>query len=198
MAVSLTDGCPLMHHIPNLICLLRIALVLPVVLALRDGLYVQLALLLALAAASDALDGWLAKHYGWESPLGRFLDAVADKLLLGAVFITAASVGLVPWWLAVAAVLRDVIIALGAAAYRLWIGPINGEPTFLSKLNTTLQFLYLLCVVFTLLLNLPPVEVRDALAWVVLLSTAASGIDYVRTYAQRAWQHWHCSERPLS
>ena len=96
--MSLTDACPLMHHIPNLICLLRIALVLPVVLALRDGLYVQLALLLALAAASDALDGWLAKHYGWESPLGRFLDAVADKLLLGAVFITAASVGLVPWW----------------------------------------------------------------------------------------------------
>ena len=54
-----------MRHIPNLICLLRIALVLPVVLALRDGHYLQLALLLAAAAVSDGLDGWLAKHYGW-------------------------------------------------------------------------------------------------------------------------------------
>jgi len=198
VAVSQMDGCPLMHHIPNLICLLRIALVLPVVVALRDGLYVQLLLLLALAAGSDALDGWLAKHYGWESPLGRFLDPVADKLMLVAVFITAAGLDLVPWWLAVAAVLRDVIIALGAAAYRLWIGPINGEPTFLSKLNTTMQFLYLLCVVFTVLLNFPPAEVRDALAWVVLLSTTASGIDYVRTYAQRAWQHWPARRGPLA
>lgn len=179
-----------MRHIPNLICLLRIALVLPVVLALRDGQYLQLALLLALAAFSDGLDGWLAKHYGWESELGRFLDPVADKLMLVAVFITAVTEGLVPWWLAAAAVLRDSVIALGAAAYRLWIGPINGAPTFLSKLNTTLQFIYLLCVAFTLNFSFPPVEVRDALAWVVLLCTCASGIDYVLTYARRARREW--------
>lgn len=179
-----------MRHIPNLICLLRIALVLPVVLALRDGHYVQMAVLLAVAAISDGLDGWLAKRYGWDSQLGRLLDPVADKLMLVAVFLTAATQGLVPWWLALAAVLRDVVIALGAAAYRLWIGPINGAPTFVSKVNTTLQFLYLLCVVATLLTGLPPVEVRDALAWVVLVSTCASGIDYVLAYARRARQQW--------
>ena len=115
--------------IPNLICLLRIALTVPTVMLLAEGRYGLTLVLFAVAAASDALDGYLAKTFGWTSELGRILDPLADKLLLVSVFITLAVIGLVPAWLATIAVLRDVIIGLGAAIYRWLFGPLEGRPT---------------------------------------------------------------------
>ena len=74
--------------IPNLICLLRIALAVPIVWLLAEGRYEATLVLFAIAAVSDALDGYLAKTFGWATELGKVLDPVADKLLLVSVFIT--------------------------------------------------------------------------------------------------------------
>jgi cardiolipin synthase len=52
--------------------------------------------LFAIAAASDVLDGYLAKNFGWTSEVGKVLDPLADKLLLVSVFITLAAIGLCP------------------------------------------------------------------------------------------------------
>src|SRR5258705_13942414 len=76
-----------MRHLPNIICVLRIALIWPIVGSLAAGEYRLTLLLFVLAAASDGLDGWLAKRFGWASRLGKFLDPPADKLLLGAGFL---------------------------------------------------------------------------------------------------------------
>ncbi|MGC4027504.1 MAG: CDP-alcohol phosphatidyltransferase family protein [Steroidobacteraceae bacterium] len=175
-----------MRHIPNLICLFRIALIIPLVLAMRDGEQVLILGLFSVAAVSDALDGYLAKRFGWTSDLGRLLDPAADKLLLVSVFVAAAWLDIAPWWVAAVAVARDLVIAGGALIYRLWFGPLHGRPTVISKINTGVQIAYLLAVILASATGVPPREVLEALALVVLTTTLASGIDYVSRFTRRA------------
>jgi cardiolipin synthase (CMP-forming) len=176
-----------MRHIPNIICLLRIALIVPLLQAMQDGDPWRILPLFTLAAISDALDGYLAKRNNWTSDLGRILDPIADKLLLISVFITAAWLDIAPWWVAAVAVARDVIIGLGALVYLLWFGPLRGRPTIISKINTGMQILYLLAVILASSFGLPPREILDALAVVMVLTTLASGIDYISRCVSRAF-----------
>jgi cardiolipin synthase len=145
--------------------------------------------LFLLAAVSDGLDGYLAKRFNWQSDLGRFLDPLADKLLLMTVFVTAAWLDIAPWWLTAAAVARDFIIGAGALVYRLWFGPLNGRPTVISKINTAMQLGYLLAVVLASASGFPPREVLEALAALVLVTILLSGFDYVSRFVSRALAH---------
>jgi cardiolipin synthase len=172
--------------VPNLICLLRIVLTVPIVVLLAEGRYGQTLVLFAVAAVSDVLDGYLAKTFGWTSELGKFLDPLADKLLLVSVFITLAVIGLVPVWLAVIAVLRDVIIGAGAGIYRLLFGPVEGRPTVPSKLNTLVQLLFVIAVVWHAAFRDLPGGLVQGLGALVLVTTAVSGIDYIQTYIRKA------------
>lgn len=175
-----------MRHLPNLICLLRIALVWPVAAELARGEYLAAFGLFMLAGVSDGIDGYLAKRYNWTSELGKVLDPLADKLLLMTVFVEAAWLDLAPWWLSAAVVARDVLIGLGAIVFRLWFGPLRGRPRIVSKINTGLQLLYLVSVMLNAALLFPPREVLDALAIVVLISTILSGVDYLTIFTRRA------------
>ncbi len=184
-----------MRHIHNIICLFRILLIVPLVMAMRDGRQVMILVLFSVAAVSDALDGYLAKRFGWTSDLGRFLDPMADKLLLVSVFVAAAWLDIAPWWVAAVAVARDLVIAGGALIYRLWFGPLRGRPSMISKINTGVQIIYLLAVILATAIGLPPREVLEALAVVMLLTTVASGIDYVTRFARRANAHIAAAEQ---
>src|SRR5262245_34651574 len=99
-----------MRHLPNALCVLRMLLVVPVVALLVREAWPETLWLFAFAAATDGLDGFLAKRFGWTSKLGKALDPLADKILLVGVFSTLAFMGRVPVWLAATAVARDVII----------------------------------------------------------------------------------------
>lgn len=176
-----------MRHIPNIICLVRIALIVPLLQAMLAGEQAQILVLFCIAAVSDGLDGYLAKRFNWTSELGRFLDPMADKLLLVSVFITAAWLDIAPWWVAAVAVARDLVIAGGALAYRLWFGPLRGRPTILSKINTGMQIMYLLAVILASSSGFPPREVLEALAAVMVVTTLASGADYVARFVRRAF-----------
>ncbi|HEX3603557.1 MAG TPA: CDP-alcohol phosphatidyltransferase family protein [Steroidobacteraceae bacterium] len=175
-----------MRHIPNIISVIRILLVLPIALALGHQLLALAIMLFALAAVSDAADGYLAKRFGWQSELGAVLDPVADKLLLAAVFITLSFMNLVPLWLMIAAVARDVVIVSGAAAYRIVIGPLTAHPSFVSKVNTLCQAAYILAVVSRAKFMMPPDWVVTWLGALVFATVAVSGIDYVLVYGRRA------------
>ena len=94
--------------------------------------------------------------------------------------------GLVPWWLTVAVLLRDVVIVAGAIAYRVALGPLHGQPTLQSKLNTCCQVLYVLAVVAQAAYGLPDLPPTVALGALAFVTTAVSGIDYVLTYGRRA------------
>ncbi|HWL61867.1 MAG TPA: CDP-alcohol phosphatidyltransferase family protein [Steroidobacteraceae bacterium] len=176
-----------MRHLPNILCLFRIALIPPLILAMLEGQQVQILVLFTLAAVSDGLDGFLAKRFGWTSDLGRFLDPAADKLLLMSVFITAAWLDIAPWWVAAVAIARDVTIGVGALVFRVWFGPLQGRPTAISKVNTAMQMAYLLAVILASASGFPPRALIEVLAVVVVLTTIVSGVDYVGRFLQRAF-----------
>jgi cardiolipin synthase len=153
------------RHLPNLICVIRLLLVWPIVRALHAG--ADLAALVVFIAA-----------------------AVADKLLLIAVFVECAWLGLVPWWLTAAVVARDVMIGLGALIFWLWFGPLRGRPTAISKVNTATQLLYVMLVLLhgaAGAAGVPPQEILDACALLTLATTVLSGVHYILTFTRRAW-----------
>lgn len=181
--------------IPNLITILRILLVPPIVYLMYRGDY-DIALLLFLGAGlSDALDGFLAKHYGWVSRLGGLLDPIADKALLMSSYVVLAWVGLIPVWLVAVVVLRDVIIFMGAVTYHLWVETLTAEPSVISKLNTVGQILLVLAVIFSQGVTPLPGLWLDTLVYVVLATTILSGMDYVWTWGWRAWNKKHGTGR---
>ncbi len=176
-----------MRHLPNLICLARLALIWPVAAALGARNFLLALGLFVVAAVSDGLDGFLAKRFNWTSELGKFLDPMADKFLLMTVFIESAWLALVPWWITAAAVARDVMIGLGALVFRLWFGPLHGRPTVISKINTAAQLLYLASVMLGAATGFPPREVLDALALLTFVTILLSGYHYMATFTRRAW-----------
>lgn len=175
-----------MRHIPNALCVLRMLLVVPVAWLLIRGEYRLTLGVFAFAAATDGLDGFLAKRFGWTSELGKILDPLADKILLVSVFITLAALGLVPWWLALTAVGRDVTITAGAIGYNWLYGYPHGRPTMVSKLNTLCQILYLLLVVGSHAAGRIPETALTVLGALVFVTTVVSGLDYVITYSHKA------------
>jgi cardiolipin synthase (CMP-forming) len=175
-----------MRHIPNALCILRMLLVVPVAWLLSAGEYQLTLWVFAFAGFTDGLDGFLAKRFGWMSELGKILDPLADKILLVSVFITLAALGIVPMWLAVTAVLRDVTITAGAISYNALYGYPNGRPTIISKINTGCQILYLLLAVAAKAGDWAPDTALIVLGALVFVTTVVSGIDYVVTYTRKA------------
>ena len=176
----------MLRHLPNAICLVRIALIWPTIDALYSGEYWKALALVFVCAVSDGLDGWLAKRFNWTSQLGKMLDPLADKLLLVALFLTATWMNLLPWWLTAVAVGRDVMIGLGAVIYRLWFGPLQGRPTIISKINTGMQLTVALAAILGAAAGMPTGEMVTALAIVTLITTIVSGADYLAVFTRRA------------
>lgn len=179
------------RHLPNALCILRMLLVVPITWALASGDARFALLLFAVAAFTDGLDGFLAKRCGWESALGKILDPLADKILLVTVFLMLGILGLVPLWLALVAVLRDVVITAGAITYKTLFGDPEGHPTGVSKLNTLLQLLFVLLVVgaaagATPLQSGGARAALEALGAAGFVTTVVSGLDYVLTYSRKA------------
>jgi cardiolipin synthase len=172
--------------IPNAICIVRILLVAPSALALLAGRYELTLLLFFVAALSDGLDGWLAKHFGWTSRLGKILDPIADKLLVVTLFLTLVWMRFVPLWLGVAVVARDVVIVGGAVCFRVLIGYLEGRPTWVSKLNTLLQLSFVLVVIAAAAWDRVPEPLIVSCGAAVFVTTVVSGIDYVVTYSRAA------------
>ena len=167
--------------LPNALSIIRIILTVPIVIALLKGQYLLTILLFLLAGVTDALDGWIAKQFLFQSRLGSILDPMADKILLTCSFVTLFWVGILPLWLLLLICVREIIIIAGALGY--FLGEISGasgllQPTLISKFNTVLQ---IALVVFLLLIQLA-VEFSEWLEIVFIIvatSTALSGADYM-------------------
>lgn len=177
----------MLRHLPNAICVLRIVLTVPTVLAISRGEEVLALVLFTIAAISDGLDGYLAKRNGWASDVGRILDPIADKVLLVATFLACTWQGLIPVWLAAAAVARDVMLGGGALIYRLWFGRIEGSPSALSKVNTTLQIIVVIVAMLNAAVPVVPSILVTTLTVVTFGTTTLSGIDYARRSFLSAW-----------
>jgi cardiolipin synthase len=175
--------------IPNAITLARVLASLPLFWLLLEERYSAALWLAVIAGLSDALDGIIAKGFGWQSQLGGVLDPIADKLLLAACFLGLAWTGKLPPWLVALVLGRDLVIVAGALAWWRLIGNFTPEPSGISKATTFVQLL-LVAMVLALLAHHPV-----APDWIgpVALATGAvtlmSGLDYVVRYGARARRH---------
>lgn len=177
-----------LRDLPNIISLLRIALVIPVVYLLIQRQFSYALILFFIAGISDGLDGYLAKRNGWVTRLGSILDPLADKLLLVFSYFTLGWLGEIPMWLFVLVVIRDLIIVVGAIAYHELIGIYDMTPTWVSKANTFFQIVLILVVVFSLGVYTLPGIALEALVMIVAITTVASGANYVWVWGRRAIQ----------
>jgi len=118
--------------------------------------------------------------------------------LLAAVFIVLAVLHWVPGWLMAAAVARDVVIVLGAIAYRLCFGPITARPSVVSKLNTLFQAFYILSVIGREQFRVPPAWMVLALGALTFVTIVISGMDYVLRYGQAALHEAHARSAGLT
>lgn len=173
-------------QIPNWISVFRIFLIAPILFYLGTGKFALALALIVVAGASDALDGFLAKHFNWESRLGGFLDPLADKFLLLAVFLVLTGMGLVPVWLTAVVIGRDLIIVVGGFTYQWLIGEVYAKPTLISKANTFLQIIFTISVVALQAFGWPGDLFVMLVGTAVFVSSMVSGLDYVWTWGHLA------------
>lgn len=131
--------------VPNFITFLRVVCVPLVVWLLLEGDFQSAFWVFAFAAISDALDGFVAKQFNMETELGKYLDPLADKALLVSVFVTLGFNSIIPNWVVILVVFRDIVIIVGAMVFDTLTGSLTRhpmKPQMISKVNTTLQLLY--------------------------------------------------------
>ena len=139
-----------------------------------------------LAGLTDGIDGWLARQFQWLTPFGRFIDPLADKLLVTASFISLALLGKLPWWLVILVFLRDATISIGVLFwYKCIERSFNFMPSMLSKLNTAVQIL--LVAICLLDMAFPPISPNPIsfLIYLTALTTTITYIDYAWTWGRR-------------
>ena len=176
-----------LKDLPNLISIARILLSLPVAYLLLEQRFAEALLLFFVAGVSDGLDGFLAKRFAWHSRLGSILDPLADKILLITSFLCLALVDVIPMWLMMMVFARDLIIIIGAAAFHFMIGQYEMAPTWISKINTTLQIILVLVLVLSHGLYPLPGELLVWLVYGVSVTTVLSGLDYVWIWGRKAY-----------
>ena len=165
--------------IPNLITVLRIILVPIFVIYMINNNTLASLIIFIIASISDALDGFIARVFHQKSNLGAHLDPLADKILLMTAYITLAILKMIPSWLAVLTISRDVIILLGVLILYLNRYPVKIHPSLLSKATTVIQVGTILVVLSHGYLNID--FLRIYAFWLVALLTIASGLQYIRT-----------------
>ena len=175
------------NQIPNIITGARFLLVPLFVWLLVERHFAMALGTFGVMGMSDGLDGFLAKRYGWKTRLGEFLDPLADKTMLVSAYITLGFGGLVPIWLVITIILRDVVILTGAAVYHLLTRKLQMAPSLISKLNTLAQIILVLAVIFDQLIELPD-NLVSILIILTLFTTVASGVVYVIEWSSRARQ----------
>jgi cardiolipin synthase len=167
-----------MLNLPNFISVARIILVpLFIILSINQDFGWAL-FIFVVAAISDAVDGLLARLLQQRTVLGSYLDPAADKLLTTSAYVILAILNIIPGWLAVIVVSRDVIIILGIMILFLTSHSLEIRPSIASKLTTILQF----ATVVSALLSKYTFQVPwlfDFLIWGTAVATVVSGMHYV-------------------
>jgi len=167
-------------NIPNLLTLLRILLVPLIVIFLMDGEYLNALITFFISGITDALDGFLARLLHQKTTLGAYLDPIADKALLITCFLTLSIERVIPGWLTVIVISRDMIILAGTFILFMMSISFEIKPIMISKVTTTLQILTILLVLG--LKSLPGSFDYTwilFLYWMTALFTIISGLKYI-------------------
>ena len=165
-------------NIPNLLTILRILLTpLFIICLMRDLPWLAL-VVFTVAGISDGLDGLIARYFNQRTTLGAYLDPIADKFLLMSAFISLAVFEMIPGWLTVIVICRDVVIVLGIAILTITNKKYEIAPTLISKTTTVSQITTVILVLLTPWLAILS-KVMGLLVWITAVLTTISGLNYI-------------------
>ncbi len=165
-------------NIPNLLTLTRILLLPFFAATLIYGEYHYSLLIFIAASITDFLDGLIARVKKQITYFGTILDPVADKFFIVTSFILMGNYGLIPKWLTIIVISKDVIVVTGCIIVYLVTNKLVIEPSFLGKVSSASQFILIGLVLLLLNLDSKP-SVPGFLFYLVAFLTAAAGIAYV-------------------
>lgn len=172
-------------NLPNLITIGRLLSVPVAVYLLMQSAFAAAFALFVVLAASDALDGYVAKRRGQTTQIGALLDPLADKALLIGMYVTLGLQQNLANWLVVLVVFRDLMIVGGVLLLFLVRVEVRMRPLRISKLNTAAQLALVALVLARLGWGLPAGWAEEALVYLVAATTAASGAGYIGSWARQ-------------
>jgi cardiolipin synthase len=180
----------------NQITILRLVFVPVFVILVMDRSYRGALAVLIAAAISDMVDGTVARIFHQESALGVALDPIADKILMTAGYLSLALRDVLPWWLTILVISRDVAMILTALLISLVAGYRPFRPTALGKASTTVQVATLFVAVSSVA-GVPRVTpaVLQLFVYLAAALTVASGIHYLIVVRHR-YEHHTPTESP--
>jgi cardiolipin synthase len=165
--------------VPNQLTFLRLAFLPFFIIAIKYDRYDWALGILIVSGVSDGLDGLLARGLNQRTPLGAYLDPIADKLLLSSSYFVLALKGKIGWWLAILVLGRDVLILVACVVILLTVGYRAFPPSVWGKATT---FFEISLVTLVLLLavwdNQPLFVLRETCAYCVAAFVMISGIHY--------------------
>ena len=163
---------------PNALTLARILITPIFAICLIRHLFGWALFFFVLAAVTDGLDGLIARVFRRKTTLGAYLDPTADKLLLTTAFITLAIQRMIPGWVTVIVITRDVLILFGVGLLNIMDRSFEAKPSILSKLTTVAQITTVATVLAAY--QLPPVgQIKWAVFWFTTGFTIISGLQYI-------------------
>ncbi len=173
--------------IPNLLSIIRIGLVYPILNGIYYANYQFAIFIFVIASFTDALDGFIARQMQWQSQLGKILDPVADKLLIsGAIFVLWIT-QLIPFYVFLVLISRDVIILLGASVHMTIIDLNPPSPNIYGKATTFLQIIYVFTILFFNYMNFNSYNMF--LEIIVISLTVFSLIVYIKDWIKNLKDH---------
>lgn len=172
----------MLRHLPNLLSALRL-LAAPVAAwaIVKDHDTLALAMF-AFAGLSDLADGFVARHWGFASRFGAWLDPIADKLLMLLCFVALLRVGAVALWLVVLVIVRDAVIAIGAVLAKLVGLSMRIEPLLIGKASTLVQVCFVGILLLLLAFDRDAPRLVTAAGWTVAVFVILSFAAYAQLF----------------
>ena len=168
-----------LNNIPNIITLARMLMTPLAVSMIVSQRFLAAFSIFLLAGVSDAIDGFIARHFELRTELGAYLDPLADKALLISIYVSLSIYGGLPAWLAITVVSRDVMILVAVLVSWLLDKPVEIRPVWESKLNTAAQISLAGFALGVRAYGLNPQPLQTYFEWAVAVTTVASGGVYI-------------------
>jgi cardiolipin synthase len=165
--------------IPNIITIGRLIIVPFVVMMIGQGRWGIAFVLFLAAGISDAVDGFIAKRFDMRSEFGAYIDPLADKALLVSIYVTLPIIGVLPGWIAIVVVSRDLMIISAIMISWLMDRPVAIKPLAISKANTAVQIAFAALILGKKAFGFELNAFDTAALWVVAALTVASVAAYL-------------------
>ncbi|MBI5571925.1 MAG: CDP-diacylglycerol--glycerol-3-phosphate 3-phosphatidyltransferase [Desulfomonile tiedjei] len=170
-------------HLPNFLTLGRLVMVPPIVILLFFPGRLPSAVagcIFFVACLTDFLDGFFARRFRLESSFGRFLDPIADKVLVTSALIMLISLGRVQAWIVMLIISREVAVSVLRAITKSWNTTLQPSP--IGKLKAVFQFAAIVPLIvhyeYRLLIPIDFHLIGTVLIYMALALTLWSGVDY--------------------